>query len=189
MPGLVVDLHSARTNGFLEELATRFNQQQADRLGWLVAYSDGIADGWDAYGCCSHPGVDDVKFVAALIERLKATDSVDPARVYVTGLSRGGMMACEMSSELAAIAPVAGNMADETGGVHSVPCQPERGVSVLAIHGANDTVVPVEGRGRFAPLDDVIGRWRNLNGCEPTGSETLNGAWPTAAGAAARARK
>src|SRR6266498_1103536 len=57
-PGLVIDLHSARTNGFLEELATRF-EAQADRLGWIVAYPDGFADGWEPYGCCHHQGVDD----------------------------------------------------------------------------------------------------------------------------------
>jgi polyhydroxybutyrate depolymerase len=97
----------------------------------------------------------------------------------VTGLSRGGMMAyrvaCELSAELAAIAPVAGNMADETGSVDSVGCQPDRPVSVFAVHGADDAVVPVQGRGRYAPLEDVIGRWRGLNGCEPAATETING--------------
>src|SRR5262249_2573557 len=115
-PGLVIDLHSARANGFLEELATRLDAH-AERLGWLVAYADGVADGWEPYGCCHHPGVDDVAFLADLIAHLESTERVDPARVYVTGLSRGGMMAyrlgCELSSDLAAIAPVAGNMADE----------------------------------------------------------------------------
>src|SRR5919198_1032740 len=89
---VVIDLHGARTNGFLEELATRFDGQ-ADRLGWLVAYPDGFADGWEPYGCCNHAGVNDVAFVSELIGRLESSDSVDPERVYVTGLSRGGMMA------------------------------------------------------------------------------------------------
>src|SRR5207248_1087850 len=35
-PGLVINLHAARTSGFLEEMATRFDAQ-ADRLQWIVA--------------------------------------------------------------------------------------------------------------------------------------------------------
>jgi polyhydroxybutyrate depolymerase len=177
-PGLVIDLHSARTSGFLEELATRFDAQ-ADRLQWLVAYPDGVADGWEPYGCCQHAGVDDVAFIGELISRLESTDGVDPARVYVTGLSRGGMMAyrlaCELSRELAAIAPVAGNMADEHGAVRGVACQPDHPVSVLAVHGSADAEVPIQGGGRFAPLEDVIGRWRELNRCASAGSATVGG--------------
>ena len=167
-PGLVLDLHSARTNGFREELATRFDGQ-AERFGWIVVYPDGFADGWEPYGCCQHPGVDDVAYLGEIITRLQATDGVDPQRVYVTGLSRGGMMAyrvaCELSSRVAAIAPVAGNMADANGDVQSVPCRPDRPVSVLAINGSADTVVPIKGGGRTAPLEDVLSRWRELNGC------------------------
>jgi len=40
---------------------------QADRLGWVAAYPDGVADGWDAFGSGptwgKHPGADDVVLV------------------------------------------------------------------------------------------------------------------------------
>jgi polyhydroxybutyrate depolymerase len=177
-PGLVIDLHGAHTGGFLEEVATRFDAQ-ADRHGWIVAYPEGVADGWEPYGCCHHPGVDDVAFIASLIDRLKVSDRVDPDRVYVTGLSRGGMMAyrlgCELSSRLAAIAPVAGNMADENGHADSVDCGPERPVSVLAIHGSADSEVPIAGGGRFAPFSDVVARWRELDGCAAAESRRVAG--------------
>ncbi len=177
-PGLVIDLHSARTNGFLEELATRFDAQ-ADRLGWIVAYPDGFADAWEPYGCCHHQGVDDAAFISELITRLESSDGVDPERVYVTGLSRGGMMAyrlgCELSTRVAAIAATAGNMADENGSVRGAPCQPQRPVSVLSIHGSADAVVPIRGGGRIAPLEDVIGRWRELNGCASAEAVTVRG--------------
>jgi polyhydroxybutyrate depolymerase len=193
-PGLVLDLHSARTNGFLEELATRFDGQ-AERFGWIVVYPDGFADSWEPYGCCEHPSVDDVAFLGEIITRLEATDGVDPERVYVTGLSRGGMMAyrlaCELSSRLAAIAPVAGNMADANGDVQSVPCRPDRPVSVLAINGSADTVVPIKGGGRTAPLEDVLSRWRELNGCAAreslaTSGVALSRTWQCRAGSEVR---
>ncbi len=193
-PGLVLDLHSARTNGFLEELATRFDGQ-AERFGWIVVYPDGFADGWEPYGCCQHPGVDDVAFLGEIISRLEATDGVDPERVFVMGLSRGGMMAyrlaCELSSRVAAIAPVAGNMADANGDVRSVPCHPDRPVSVLTINGVADTVVPIKGGGRTAPLQDVLSRWRELNGCDAresvaTSGGALSRTWQCRAGSEVR---
>jgi polyhydroxybutyrate depolymerase len=79
-PGLVLDLHSAHTNGFLEELATRMDAQ-ADRHGWIVAYPDGVDDGWEPYGCCRHEGVDDVAFIDSLIRHLADSDGVDAERV------------------------------------------------------------------------------------------------------------
>ncbi len=48
-----MDLHGARTSGVLEELATRFDAE-AERRGWMVAYPDVLADGWESYGCCEH---------------------------------------------------------------------------------------------------------------------------------------
>ena len=177
-PGLVLDLHSAHTNGFLEELATRLDAQAPAR-DWLVAYPDGIADGWEPYGCCRHDGVDDLAFLGSLIDRLEQSDGVDPDRVYVTGLSRGGMMAyrvgCELSSRLAAIAPVAGNMADDQGSVGAVPCHPDRPLSVLAIHGSADREVPIAGGDRFAPFTDVISRWRQLDGCQASAAVVVAG--------------
>src|SRR5207248_1491211 len=89
---------------------------------------------------------------------------------YVTGLSRGGTMAyrlaCELSWRLAAIAPVARNMADANGDVQSVPCNPDRPVSVLAINGAADAVVPIKGWRTHCALEDVLSRWRKLNTCD-----------------------
>jgi len=178
-PGLVVVLHGADASGLQIERQSGFDAQ-ADRLGWIAAYPNGIADGWEPYGCCHHPGVDDVAFIASIIDYLISNDGVDPDRVYVTGISRGGMMAyrlaCDLSSRLAAIAPVAGNMADSAGNVDKVDCRPDRPVSVLAIHGSADPEIPIEGgRSRlaaeevaYAPLADVIARWRDLDGCATT---------------------
>ena len=48
-PGLVFVLHGVFGNGFDMESSTGFDAQ-ADRLGWIVAYPDGVLDGWDAFG-------------------------------------------------------------------------------------------------------------------------------------------
>ena len=173
-PGLVLDLHPSGANGFLEQATSRLTGR-ADREGWLVAYPDSAAD-WAPYGTDG----DEVPFLAAVIDRLVATDGVDPDRVYVTGLSRGAMqayrVACALSPRIAAIAAVAGNMADVRGDVRGTGCAPERPVSILAIHGAADTAVPFGGGGRFAPFADVTAYWRELDGCAAVESSTTAGA-------------
>jgi polyhydroxybutyrate depolymerase len=175
-PGLVIVLHGADASGLQIERQSGFDAQ-AERLGWVAAYPDGVADGWEPFGCCHHQGIDDVAFISDIIDRLTASDALDPNRVYITGISRGGMMTyrlgCQISSRLAAIAPVAGNMADSTGNARNVSCHPDRPVSVLAIHGSDDPEIPIEGgRSRvvqeevaYAPMADVIQVWRELDGC------------------------
>jgi polyhydroxybutyrate depolymerase len=187
-PGLVFVLHGVFGSGFDMESNTGFDAQ-ANRLGWIAAYPDGVLDGWDAFGSGStwgsHPGADDVAFISAAIDRLEATDSVDPDRVYVTGLSRGAMMTyrlgCELSARIAAIAPVSGNMATAAGSA-DVPCNLSRPVSVLAIHGTADGTIPINGGKTdilFSPLADVIARWRSLDSCTGAQATAIDGASTT----------
>jgi polyhydroxybutyrate depolymerase len=187
-PGLVFVLHGVFGDGFIMEANSGFDAQ-ADRLGWIAVYPDGVADGWDAFGSGPtwglHPGADDVAFISDLIDRLEASDAVDPSRVYVTGLSRGAMMTyrlgCELSDRIAAIAPVSGNMATADGSA-DVPCTLARPVSVLAIHGTADGTIPINGGTvdiKFSPLADVIARWRNLDACAGTQAVTVDGASTT----------
>jgi len=190
-PRLALVLHGAV--GSADEIAglTRFDLQ-AERLGWVVAYPEahntGVMGGWDSYACCKQPGVDDVAFIAALIDELRRSEGIDPERVCIAGFSRGGMMAyrlgCELADRLVAIAPVAGNMADEYGSVE-VGRRPARPVALLVIHGLADRNVPIEGglspdypeQVAYAPLSDVLRRWREWNGCGRTREQvSLEGA-------------
>jgi poly(3-hydroxybutyrate) depolymerase len=78
---------------------------------------------------------------------------------------------------IAAIAPVAGNMATWSGSARNTGCMPVRPVSVLAIQGTADPRVPFQGGSMYAPFSDVIGAWRGIDGCAPSSSTTLS--WPT----------
>jgi polyhydroxybutyrate depolymerase len=188
-PGLVVVLHPVFGSGFQAEAITGFDAQ-ADRLRWIVAYPDGLLDGWDAFGSNAswghHDGADDVAFIAALIDHLEATDGVDPGRVFVTGFSRGAMMTyrigCELSSRVAAIAPVSGNMADESGSAAGAGCHLARPVSLLAIHGTADGSIPFSGGPvdiNYSPMADVIAVWRTQDGCTGEASAVTDGASTT----------
>jgi len=97
--------------------------------------------------------------------------SVDPRRVYATGISNGAMfsyrLACDLPGVFAAIAPVAGAMpaALAAGCAHTAP------VSVLALQGTADPLMPYGGggvarrRGRVLSAKRSIEFWAAVSGC------------------------
>jgi polyhydroxybutyrate depolymerase len=144
---LVLNLHGAGMTGGEQAALTDYNAV-ADQYGFVVAYPDGIDMSWaDGRGASvpDRDGVDDVGFLTALIGRLSAEYAIPAGRVFVTGMSAGAFMAnrlaCDRADLISAIAPVAGTLGS------GVPCAPSRPVSVLAIHGTSDPVVPYYGGG------------------------------------------
>jgi polyhydroxybutyrate depolymerase len=152
----------------------------AVRAGFAVVYPNGTGRtsrnlSWNAGRCCGfaqREGVDDVAFIDALLDELPRHLPVDARRIYVTGMSAGGMMAyrlaAELSHRIAAIAPVAGGMElDE--------CQPAEAVSVCHFHGTADEYAPFEGglgkksltKVRFHPVAHGIACWVKANDCSP----------------------
>lgn len=99
---------------------------------------------WNGGACCGFAqenDVDDVQFVADLLDALDAVWPYDEERVFATGMSNGGIMSYRLGAELTgritAIAPVAGaNM------TASFPPSP---IPLMAIHGALDENVPFFG--------------------------------------------
>lgn len=125
----------------------------ADANGFIAAYPSGmrglIGGTWNASECCGlamEKKSPDIEFMSALIDELVGMGCVDPKRVYVTGISNGGMfannLACDLSDKIAAIAPISGAMMDSS-------CTPRRPVSVLIYHGTGDKFVPFKGGGDF----------------------------------------
>jgi polyhydroxybutyrate depolymerase len=177
---LILLLHGGAGNPAQAERAYRLTEP-ALAAGFLVAYPAGTGYftrkrilTWNAGNCCGHArekGVDDVAFLAALIERLVKDGRADPKAVFAAGMSNGAMMAhrlaCERADLVAAIAPVAGTLA--------VPaCKPSRPVSVLLVHGTEDEHVPFAGGVGAKARGDVrsdrsvresAGLWAAANGC------------------------
>ncbi|MCI0540572.1 MAG: hypothetical protein L0Z50_35680, partial [Verrucomicrobiales bacterium] len=90
----------------------------SDKEGFIAVYPDGVDGHWnDGRGLdyrAHRENIDDVGFIAALIDRLGKDLNVDPGRVYVTGMSNGALfahrLACEIPEKIAAIAPVEGTL-------------------------------------------------------------------------------
>jgi polyhydroxybutyrate depolymerase len=158
----------------------------ADANGFLVVYPDGTAPpgplSWNAGGCCGYAllnQVDEPAFIREILADLGQTFTIDPKRIYAAGFSNGALLSyrlgCEMSDIFAAIAPVAGILSFS-------PCEPQKPVSVIHIHGSNDVSVPIGGGGTnpstglaFPSVDRGIATWVRLDGCEDSPQKTQEG--------------
>jgi len=150
--------------------------EMADERGFVVAYPEGKNGSWNGGVCCGLSewnAVDDVGFIAALIESVSASHCIDPGRVHVTGFSNGGFLAhrvgCELADRVASIGVVAGQQ-----GMPS--CEPTRSISVLQIHGSADPVVPFGGSAflGYPSTASTIEGWAERDACGTTTSVTYD---------------
>lgn len=139
----------------------------ADTANIILCLPNGTPDGGGSLQWNSGfaTGVDDVGFINALIDTLSEQFSINPARVYSTGMSNGGFMsltlACESGNRIAAVASVTGTMTD----YQVSTCEPYRPIPVMQIHGTADPTVPYAGGNGFLPIEDLVAYWVNNNGC------------------------
>ena len=169
---LVLVFHGGFGTGARVASQTGFDAE-AEKRGFIAVYPDGLGRAWNAGPCCGAPsrlGVNDVGFVAKLLDKLGRQYSIDKRRIFATGISNGGLfsyaLACRLSGRIAAAAPVAATLITE-------PCSSSRPVSILHVHGLDDENIPFEGgqgtRGvvdlEWPPAQAGIDRWRALDGC------------------------
>jgi polyhydroxybutyrate depolymerase len=191
---LVLVLHGGGGNAPNAEQMTGFTEK-ARREGFIVVYPEGSGRlktnllTWNAGHCCGYAmenKVDDVGFIRALIDEISRRYPVDPRRVYVTGMSNGGMMThrlgIELSDRIAAIAPVVATVfGDEK--------KPAHAVSALMINGSLDENVPPAGgapggRGTQAwdgtptrPVLEQATFWASSGSCKPEATKSDTKAW------------
>lgn len=146
----------------------------ADQHGFAVVYPDGVRRSWaDGRGVtpADRAGVDDVAFLAALLDTLTQQYAFDSHHVCVTGISNGGFMAFRLayalSHKVAAIAVVAANLPAP---FVAYPA-PARPVPLVLMCGTADPLVPYAGgplpsdRGVVLSAPETAVRWAALCGC------------------------
>jgi polyhydroxybutyrate depolymerase len=139
----------------------------ADAHKFKVVYPDGVGHSWNAQGCCgeaAQTNIDDVGFLTEMVNRVPG---VDRSRVYVTGMSNGGMMAYTLACTtdlFAAIGPVA---ATQFGA-----CRNPHPTSVLAYNNLDDPTLRFGGTPKGGPVlvdgppvADIIESWRRVDNC------------------------
>ena len=161
---LVLDLHGytgtpdrQRANSAFETLAAA--------EGFAVAWPYGLARAWNAGpDCCGAPAddaIDDVGFLRALVTAMVDAHGLDPARVYVSGLSNGCAMTHRFAVEASDVVAAAACMSM----VLLVPAPSDYSpVPIMELHGTDDRIVTYAGDdfpGAQANLETL----RTLNGC------------------------
>jgi len=143
------------------------------------------------WNCWDYCDIDDVGFIRALINHLDSTLNINSSRIYITGISGGGLMAYRLGSDLsdivAAIAPIAGAI----GGIwytestlYVIP-KPTHPMSVIVFHGLQDRNLPYEGgwvngtlrlwntnikvdiNTNFLSVNESVSFWVEHNNCNP----------------------
>jgi polyhydroxybutyrate depolymerase len=172
---LILNLHGYGSNNVQQEVYGDF-RPIADTANFIIVHPNGTYDFsakryWNCFTAVgSSPN--DVSFLSALIDSISANYSVDPERIYSTGLSNGGFMsnglACLLSNRITAIASVAAGMST----IHYSNCNPLHPTPVMEIHGTADGVVPYNGSTGIEPVDTVIKYWVDYNQCGSSATTT-----------------
>jgi polyhydroxybutyrate depolymerase len=167
---LVLGFHAGAEDAVGFEDLTHFDAL-ASTAGFLSASPNACNGIWD-YTLGLSP-VADEDFIKQVIRQLKTEYSI--SKIFVTGLSSGSWMAyrlaCDLSSEITAIASVAGTT------ILSDTCKPTHAISILEMHGTNDQELPYDGGGPFhaSRVDGVIAEWTMLDGCTGAPAVTQHG--------------
>ncbi len=101
---------------------------------------------WNSGNCCSTAktnNVNDVAFITAVVNYMIANHPIDSTKVYIAGLSNGGMMAlrymCERPDKIAGAMEIS-SIKTTTGYCSTAINRP-----LLSIHGALDDITPLAG--------------------------------------------
>jgi polyhydroxybutyrate depolymerase len=141
---LLFNLHPLVLGGSLHSIWTSESGMNAkgNAEGFIVVQPDGTGSpaSWNGGAACCDPAftddVDDVGYIEALAEEIRATVCVDERRVYAAGMSNGGYLSnrigCEHPERVAAIAPVVSSLSPE------LACSGERPMPVFQISGSED---------------------------------------------------
>jgi polyhydroxybutyrate depolymerase len=122
---------------------------------------------------------DDVGFVRALIDQIEAKYATDHDRVYVTGVSNGGIMTyrllIEMPDRFAAAAVFVANIPVEAKSLRP----PQQAVPLMIWSGTEDGLMKydggevVGGRGRMRSVPETVAWWVHANRADTSLAETV----------------
>ena len=175
----VIVLHGALMDGrWMQE--TMGLDPIARKEGFLAVYPDALHRLWNdgrrykrVFWRRDRERTDDVAFLKRLTGRLVDQGLTDPDRVYLIGVSHGGMLAfraaCEAAETFAAVGVVIANMPVDV----ARTCKPHRGMPIIVINATDDPLMPWNGgplgylgqQGAVISTPDSIDFWRRNNGC------------------------
>jgi len=145
-PAIIV-LHGAAIGAEWTLRASGFAEAAAGH-GFAAVFPDGIYRVWnDGREGGRISRVDDVGFLHRLVEWLVRHGVADPARVYLAGVSNGGMMTLRMLCEAAELFAGAGTIIANMPAGIGEGCRPKKPLPIVMLNGTADPLVPYGGGG------------------------------------------
>lgn len=175
---LVISMHGA--GGWpVQQMTLSGWNRLADSLGFIVVYPSAEAGAgprvWHVVG--GEGLVRDVGFIAALIDTLSASWTIDSTRIYANGISNGGgmtfVLSCTLSGRIAAFGMVAAAQTLPWGW-----CTDRRPAPMIAFHGTADPDIPYNGGTSWVAPDsfpNVLSWTRNWAQRNHCGSNPVQG--------------
>jgi polyhydroxybutyrate depolymerase len=153
----IIVLHGATVSAERMKRISGFAEAGAMH-GFTVVFPEGKANRWnDARAKGDHP--DDIGFLNALAHQLVVAQIADPHRLYIAGVSNGGLMAftliCQPNTPFVGIATIVANLPANL----EASCHPPKPLSVIMMNGTADPFMPFGGgrSGMFGRHGPVIG--------------------------------
>lgn len=146
-------------------------EEIAEREGWAVVYPDAYGRVWNDGRTQDIDAPNDVHFIVQLARHLVGRGIADPDRLYLVGLSSGGMLtfrvACEAPRVFAAYAALVANMPKDA----MKRCRPGMGVPMLLINARHAKEPDTSGLSdwgvvQYASPAATTDFWRRNNGCD-----------------------
>jgi polyhydroxybutyrate depolymerase len=179
----VIVLHGALISAEYTELWYGFAEAAA-KHGFAIAYPRGLGLQWnDGRQGVWGSTADDVGFLKRLARELVTRGVANPDRLYLAGVSNGGMMAlrmlCEAPDQFAGIATVIASMPELVG----ARCRARAPKSNLMFKGTADPVVPYRGgdvgfsglQGRVWSAERTAVFLAGRNGCKAASKALVSG--------------
>lgn len=151
----------------------------ADSNDFIAVFPNSGESQWNDGRVKADQSKDDVGFIRAIIEQITRENHVDPARIYTSGISNGGMfsqrLACDAADLFRGYGIVAANMPEDL----APACRPSRPVPLVFFNGVADKIMPFEGGDiKSSPLlgiggsvlsrDKTAAFWAQQDKCQKT---------------------
>ncbi len=109
--------------------------------GVVIAYPDAVDGRWSL----GEGGADDAGFIKAIVGKLVADGIADKRRIFIAGVSTGGILAlrlaCDGADYLAGAAVMIANMPDKL----AASCKPAKPMAFMLMNGTADPLMPFAG--------------------------------------------
>ncbi len=163
---VVLNLHGYTDTAPWQMEYTEMNDV-ADTAGFIAVYPNAVFPGFNSgITSLNLPEVDDIGFIAKLIDILLVKYDIDLNRVYCCGFSNGADMtntlAYAIGHRIAAAAPIAGVIAHKTASLYT----PRDNFPMLMCHGTEDGSIPYGGGipGEYS-VEQTLNFWVHNNNC------------------------